>query len=80
MARTSSVKGWRPSYSKRAVRKRIVSFIALESYNSLIKKQWMEGGEHWDWATNGMWTCELITDDDEDECLRAARDWEERNK
>jgi len=79
MARTSSAKGWSPSYKLRAVRKRMVNFIALGSYNSLIKHQWMIGGEHWDWALKGMWTDELITDDDETECLLAARDWEEEH-
>lgn len=79
MARTSSAKGWRPSYSRRAVRKRIINFIALGTYNSEIKNNWQEHGCHWDWAKVGMWTDDRMTDEEEEDSLWAARDWEEKN-
>lgn len=58
----------------------MVNFLALGSYNSLIKSNWMLGGTHYDWARDGMWRDDLLTDEEEDECLRTARDWEERHK
>jgi hypothetical protein len=82
MARTSSAKGWRPSYSKRAVRKRMINFIALGSYNADIRSSWQPGGAHWEWAKSksGLWRDAMLTyADDEKACLRAARDWEKRN-
>jgi len=76
MARTSSAKGWSPSYTLRVVRKRMISFIALGSYNKGIKQRWMRGGEHCDWADKGMWNNDIFSEEEEEQCLRAARDWE----
>lgn len=45
MARTSSPKKFRPLYSKRAVRKRILNFIALSTFNNAIREKWLNDGD-----------------------------------